>query len=218
MIGVLALEAHRAGAVLIGEDLGNVEPWVREYLAARGILGTSVLWFEQEEGVPTPPERYRKVLLATVNTHDLPPTAAYLAGEQVDLRARLGLLAQPVEQASAQAERERDAMLAVLRERGLLGAEPTEQQIVEALHLYLVAAPSQLIGVALVDAVGERRAQNLPGTDTEYPNWQIPLADSAGRVVLIEDLPGSERFLSLTAAVDDALRQSVAHARPDPHH
>ncbi|MET0781898.1 MAG: 4-alpha-glucanotransferase, partial [Microbacterium sp.] len=28
MIGVLALEASRAGAVVIGEDLGNVEPWV----------------------------------------------------------------------------------------------------------------------------------------------------------------------------------------------
>ncbi len=115
MIGVLALEAHRAGAVVIGEDLGNVEPWVRDYLSSRGILGTSVLWFEHENGGPTPPEHYREALLATVNTHDLPPTAGYLAGEHVDLRARLGLLTRPVAEERADAERERDTMLAILR-------------------------------------------------------------------------------------------------------
>ncbi|WP_242091186.1 4-alpha-glucanotransferase, partial [Microbacterium lacticum] len=60
MIGVLMLEAQRAGAVLIGEDLGNVEPWVRDYLSARGILGTSVLWFEREGDGFRPPEQYRR--------------------------------------------------------------------------------------------------------------------------------------------------------------
>ena len=46
LIGILALEAHRAEAVVVGEDLGTVEPWVRTYLRERGILGTSILWFE----------------------------------------------------------------------------------------------------------------------------------------------------------------------------
>ena len=55
MLSVLTLEAHRAGALLIGEDLGTVEPWVRTELADRGILGTSVLWFERDEvGNPLP--------------------------------------------------------------------------------------------------------------------------------------------------------------------
>ncbi|GAA1955517.1 4-alpha-glucanotransferase [Microbacterium deminutum] len=213
MIGVLALEAHRAGAVVIGEDLGNVEPWVREYLSARGILGTSVLWFENEaDGRPMPPEHYRKALLATVNTHDLPPTAGYLAEDHVRLRARLGLLTQPVEEAHADARRERETMLAVLRGRGLIGDDPTEQQIIEALHVYLAAAESVLLGVSLVDAVGERRVQNQPGTDTQYPNWQVPLADSAGEPVLVEDLAANERFVSLAGAVDHALRR-VARER-----
>ena len=208
MIGVLALEAQRAGAVIIGEDLGNVEPWVREYLSGRGILGTSVLWFEHEDGAPMAPEHYRKALLATVNTHDLPPTAGYLAGEHVDLRARLGLLTQLESDARAEAEAERDAMLAILRERGLLRAEgeSSEQEIIEALHLHLTASPSLLLGVGLVDAVGERRVQNQPGTSTEYPNWQVPLADSAGEAVLIEALARNPRFVSLTSAVDAALR------------
>ena len=209
MIGVLALEASRAGAVVIGEDLGNVEPWVRDYLSARGILGTSVLWFEHEDGGFRPPERYREALLATVNTHDLPPTAGYLAGEHVDLRARLHLLTQPVEEARAEAVAEHDAMLELLRERGLIDQDATEEQIIEALHVLLVASPAKLLGVALVDAVGERRVQNQPGTSTEYPNWQVPLADSSGRVVLVEDLADSPRFAALTAAVDGALRRSA---------
>ena len=118
---------------MIGEDLGNVEPWVRDYLSSRGILGTSVLWFEHENGGPTPPENYREALLAPVNTHDLPPTAGYLAGEHVDLRARLGLLTRPVAEERADAERERDTMLALLRQRGLIGPDATEQEMLDAL-------------------------------------------------------------------------------------
>lgn len=48
MLAVLVLEASRAGAVVIGEDLGTVEPGVRETLRERGVLGTSVLWFERD--------------------------------------------------------------------------------------------------------------------------------------------------------------------------
>ena len=202
MIGVLMLEAQRAGAVLIGEDLGNVEPWVRDYLSDRGILGTSVLWFEREGDGFRPPEQYRRALLATVNTHDLPPTAGYLADEHIALRARLGLLTRPVEDELADADAERAAMLDLLRERGLIGDAPTEEQTIEALYALLTAAPSQLLGVALVDAVGERRAQNVPGTDLEYPNWQIPLAGADGRVVLLDDLASDPRFRALAAAVD----------------
>lgn len=205
MIGVLALEAERAGAVLIGEDLGNVEPWVRDYLAARGILGTSVLWFERDGDRLLPPERYRQALLATVNTHDLPPTAGYLRDEHVALRARLGLLTRPAADELADAAAEREGMLQTLRDRGLIGDAPTEQQIIEAMHVFLAASPSRLLGVALVDAVGERRVQNQPGVDKAYPNWQIPLADGDGRAVLVEDLPRNPRFVALTAAVDAAL-------------
>ncbi|MFT4214055.1 MAG: 4-alpha-glucanotransferase [Microbacterium sp.] len=208
MIGVLTLEALRAGAVLIGEDLGNVEPWVREYLSARGILGTSVLWFEREGDGFRPPEHYRTELLATVNTHDLPPTAGYLADEHVALRARLGLLTRPVADELADAAAEREAVLALLRERGLLPPNPadaTEEQIIQALNVLVAASPARLLGVALVDAVGERRTQNQPGTHTEYPNWQIPLAGADGQAVLLDDLDDNPRFAGLVAAVDDAL-------------
>jgi len=201
MVGILCLEAHRAGAVVIGEDLGTVEPWVRDYLVDRGILGTSVLWFEQEGGGFRPPETYRRLALATVTTHDLPPTAGYLAGEHVELRDRLGLLTEPVEKVRADAWAERARLLDLLGARGLIGADPSERQVVEAMHRLLLASAAVLVGVSLPDAVGERRAQNQPGTDTEYPNWKVPLADSAQRLVMLEDLFDHPRLRSLVAAL-----------------
>ena len=201
LIGILCLEAYRAGAVVIGEDLGTLEPWVRDYLSDRGILSTSVLWFEREGGAFRPPEQYRRLTLATVTTHDLPPTAGYLAGEHVELRERLGLLTEPVEAVRADAWAERREMLELLGRRGLVGADPSERQVIEAMHRLVLASPAVLVGVSLADAVGERRAQNQPGTDTEYPNWKIPLADSAQRLVMVEDLFDNPRLRSLVAAL-----------------
>lgn len=212
LIGILALEAQRAGAVVIGEDLGTFEPWVRDYLAARGILGTSILWFEYDGDSPLAPEKYRTQALSSVNTHDLPPTAGYLAGDHVALRSRLELLERSEEEERAEHNASLEKMLALLRERGYLQGDPgslagTEEQTIEALHLLLTQTPSVLLGVALVDAVGERRVQNQPGTtEALYPNWQVPLAGPDGRPVFLDDLPANARFNSLLAAVDGALR------------
>jgi 4-alpha-glucanotransferase len=203
MLGILLLEAQRAGAVVIGEDLGVVEPGVRELLADRGVLGTSVLWFEKDDdGRPLRPEDYRRLALSTVTTHDLPPTAGYLAEEHVALRERLGLLTEPVPVVRAQARAERAAVLAALRDQGLIGSDPSEREVVEALHRYVRRTPSVLVGVSLADAVGERRAQNQPGTDTEYPNWKVPLADGSGRLVPLEQVVTHPRFRSLLAALE----------------
>ncbi len=211
LIGILALEAHRAGAVVIGEDLGVFEPWVRDYLTERGILGTSILWFEKDhDGKPLAPDLYRRLALATITTHDLPPTAGYLADEHVLLRDRLGLLDEPVAVVRQAARAEREAMLAVLRERGLVGADPSEREVVEALHRLIAQTPAVLLGVSLADAVGERRTQNQPGTDREYPNWKIPLADGAGQLVFVEDLFTHARLRSLVAALDLSLRPREA--------
>jgi 4-alpha-glucanotransferase len=205
LIGILVLEAWRAGALVVGEDLGTVEPWVRDYLAERGVLGTSILWFERDhEGRPLPPERWRELCLAAVTTHDLPPTAGYLAGEHVRIRESLDLLTRAPEEERRIDEEEREQWLGVLRERGWLVEGGDEQQTVEALHRALAATPSRLLGVALTDAVGDRRAINQPGTSDEYPNWALPLADGSGRPVLLEEMVGSARAAGLAAAVRGA--------------
>jgi len=209
LVGILALEAWRAGAVVIGEDLGTVEPWVRDYLAERGLFGTSILWFERDDqGHPRPPETWRELCLAAVTTHDLPPTAGYLDGEHIRLRDRLGLLTRSVKEERRIDEADRSAWLRLLVERGWLpaydayaGDAPNEEDVTVALHRALAATPSGLLGVALTDAAGDRRTMNQPGTHAEYPNWQLPLADGSGRPVLLEDLVQLPRVARLAAAV-----------------
>ena len=204
MVGILCLEAHLAGAVVVGEDLGTFEPWVRDYLKDRGILGTSIIWFENSaDGTPIPPAGYRSLAMASVGTHDMSPTAGYLAGEHVELAEQLGLLKEPVERAREREREARDRLINVLRQQGLIGAEPSEREIVEAMHRYLRQSPAALLGVQLVDMVGERRAQNQPGTDQEYPNWKVPLGDPNGTPLLIEDAFESQRLLSLIEALHD---------------
>ncbi|MFZ0530756.1 MAG: 4-alpha-glucanotransferase [Propionicimonas sp.] len=204
MVGILALEAHRAGALVVGEDLGVVEPWVRDYLRRRGILGTSIAWFERDDqGRPLPPEAWREYCLASVTTHDLPPTAGYLAAEHVRLQHELGLLTESLDSELANAERERNAYLDLLRERGFLAtAEPSTVEVVEALHRYLVATPARVLCAALTDAVGERRTQNQPGTSTEYPNWRVPLSGPDGKPLSLEDLYRDERAFRLAGIMN----------------
>jgi 4-alpha-glucanotransferase len=207
LVGILALEAHRTGALVVGEDLGTVEPWVRDYLAERGILGTSILWFEQnwDEGTPLPPESWRELCLAAVTTHDLPPTAGYLAGEHIRIRAELGLLTRTLEEEQRIDSQDRSSWLDLLVARGWLAEDARDdvQAVVVGLHRALAATPSRLLGVSLTDAVGDRRAINQPGTDTEYPNWRVPLADGSGRPVLLEDLMSSPWAATLATAVRD---------------
>ncbi|MBV2151513.1 4-alpha-glucanotransferase [Kitasatospora sp. SUK 42] len=189
MLGVLALEAHRAGTAVIGEDLGTVEPGVREELAERGVLGTSVLWFERDwrsGGGILPPERWRPDCLATLTTHDLPSTAARLSGEHVELRHRLGLLARPLGEEQAEAAGELADWRAELDRLGLL--TPGEPLSMPVLYRFLRATPAELVGVWLPDLVGDPRPQNLPGTWDQYPNWRLPIADGAGDPVTLERL------------------------------
>jgi 4-alpha-glucanotransferase len=203
LVGILVLEAHRAGAVVVGEDLGTVEPWTRDYLRHRGILGTSVLWFEKDPaGAPLPPADWRELCLASVTTHDLPPTAGYLAGEHIDLRERLGLLTRPVDEERRADDADRQALLSECRDLGVLGDDDVApQDQVEALHRLLTLTPARLIGVSLADAVGDRRTINQPGTIDEYPNWRVPLADGDGSPLLLEDIVASDRVRSLADTV-----------------
>ncbi|MCU1394558.1 MAG: 4-alpha-glucanotransferase [Ilumatobacteraceae bacterium] len=79
LIAIIAIEATRAGAYVVGEDLGTVEPGVRERLAAANIAGTRVLWFEEE-----PPSAWPAMCLASVTTHDLPTVTGVFDGTDGD--------------------------------------------------------------------------------------------------------------------------------------
>jgi len=195
MVGVVALEAYRAGALVIGEDLGTVEPWVRDHLASRGILGTSIMWFETDpDGRPRQPQQWREHAMSSVTSHDLPPTSSYLRGDHVELRDRLGLLTESVDEERENARRERETWLASLRQQGVLEADEDDpEQVTLAMHTLLTRTPSKVINATLTDAVGDPRTQNLPGTEDEYPNWRVPLSGQDGEPVYLEDLYSSDR-------------------------
>jgi 4-alpha-glucanotransferase len=211
MVGALTGEAVCAGAIAIGEDLGTVDPWIRRYLAGQHILGTELLWFarEPDDAPLLDPRRWRGACLATVGTHDVPPVSGFVTGDQVSVRARLGLLKDP------EGER-RSAALALSRWRaalvaeGLLPAdpadpgrraEPTADEFTVALYGFLALTPALLIGVSLADAVGDRRTQNIPGTSREYPNWRVPLCNNEGEAILLENLDQVPLIHAVVSAV-----------------
>ena len=208
LIGILCLEAQRAGAVVIGEDLGTFEPWVRDYLADRGLLGTSILWFEYAgDKTPLPPEHYRRDALASVNTHDLPPTAGYLLGEHITVRDRLGLLTRPVEVERAADQQEQERVLGMCRRYGLL--EDGRRGAADR------RGPVSAAGAGAFAHAGcrpRRRSRGAPRRRTSRaptrstPTGRCPLAGPDGRAVLVEDLVTNERVQSLFRAVDAALR------------
>lgn len=216
MVGILALEAELAGAAVIGEDLGTFEPWVQEYLAERGVMGTSILWFEGVAGRPKPRADYRRLCLASVTTHDLPPTAGYLDGAHIRLREELGLL---LTDPAAEDARDLDWVRRVLAEvdaagcfagTAAAGADwanatrdtlPGAEDLVVGLHRWLAGTPAALTCMALVDMVGDRSIQNQPGTTVaQHPNWCMPLVDGAGRAVLVRELPELDLFRRVAAA------------------
>jgi 4-alpha-glucanotransferase len=178
MLAVLTLEAHRAGALVIGEDLGTVEPEVTEALENRKMLGSSVLWFTRDRDAPgepmLPPAEWPEESVATVSTHDLPTAAGFLRGEHVRVRAELGLL-DDVAADEAKAAVERGELVDLLRGEGLVADDPGEDELIVAIHALLARSRSRLVLISPYDVLGEVRQPNLPGTVDQYPNWRLPL-------------------------------------------
>jgi 4-alpha-glucanotransferase len=202
-LGTLAAAAAATGSVVVGEDLGTVEPWLREALAVRDILGTQMLWFERGwSGEPLAPQWWRANSLVTVSTHDLPPAAAFLSGSQVTDRLNLGLLTRSEAEERAEADRTVNDWIDACVSQGLLptGRRPTADEFTVALYGYLAKTPARLIGVNLAEAAGETRSQNMPGTCDEYPNWRLPLCGPDGEPVLLEDLATSDRVRAVARA------------------
>lgn len=220
MLGVLALEAAKAGALVVGEDLGTVERTVASTLANLGVFGSSVLWFENDaDGAPLPPGAWRPRTMASVTTHDLPTAAGFLLGEHIRARAERGLLSRPVAEEAAEWRASRDALLAHLQSGGLLAPgpdlddEPAPERVEAAvlgMHRFLVATPARILLAAPGDAVGDRHQPNLPSTVDSYPNWRLPLQDADGRQLSLEELMADERVARLVAVLAEAAGSAAA--------
>ena len=161
MLDILALEAHRAGAVVVGEDLGTVEDEVRRELYERDVLSYKVWWFEPER-TPSWPEK----ALGAVTTHDLPTVAGVLDGS--DFRAQQELGMNPNEESSMRLRHR------LLDWTGSDGQADAGEVIVRAYD-DLAASPCMLLVAGLEDALAVSERPNMPGTVDEWPNWKRPL-------------------------------------------
>jgi 4-alpha-glucanotransferase len=159
---IAALESHRAQAVIIGEDLGTVDPAFRRQLRRHRLLSYGVLWFERKH-----PNYWRPDILASINTHDLPTIAGLWSGADLKEQENLGL--HPSHSGMAKL-RARLARLTAARK-----STPVEDVILAA-HRTLAHAPSRLAVATLEDALAMEPRPNIPGTSTERPNWSIPLS------------------------------------------
>ncbi|MFL6095668.1 MAG: 4-alpha-glucanotransferase, partial [Blastococcus sp.] len=84
LLDIVALESHRAQALVVGEDLGTVEDGVREAMAEHGVLSYRLLWFEDDA-----PAEWPAAAMAAITTHDLPTVAGLWTG--ADLAEQRGL-------------------------------------------------------------------------------------------------------------------------------
>jgi len=167
LLAVLAVESVRSGAVVVGEDLGTVEPEVKSALAGAGVLSMRVAWFED-----APPEEYPAQALATMTTHDLPTVAGVWSGDDAADQRAAG-----IDPDDAALERLKGKLIGLTG----LGPETPVEEVIVAAHARLAAAPSALVAATLEDALALRQRPNLPGTIEERPNWKltlpVPLAD-----------------------------------------
>ncbi|MCU7724459.1 4-alpha-glucanotransferase [Actinoplanes sp. KI2] len=204
MLGILALEASRAGAVVIGEDLGTVLPEVTEGLERMNMLGSAVLWFTRDYDDPEhrylPPGKYPRNALASISTHDLPTAAGFLTGEQVRVRAELGQLAGSVQDERKAADQDRAQLKAALRAEGLITAASTDDEVVVAMHEFLARTPCRFVTASLYDVLGELNQPNLPGTVDEYPNWRMRLSRS------LEQIAGDPRIARIAEILSTRAR------------
>ncbi|HEX4147584.1 MAG TPA: 4-alpha-glucanotransferase, partial [Pirellulales bacterium] len=161
LLAILALESHRAGAFVVGEDLGTVEMGVREQLAERQILSYRLLWFEN-----TPPREYPRLAMVAVTTHDLPTIAGLWTGTDFAAQQAIGL-----DPSAAATQEIKDRLV---HRGGVAPAAPTEQ-VIERAYAALAESPSLIVSATLEDALAVEQRTNMPGTTEQWPNWSIPL-------------------------------------------
>ena len=181
LVRILALESLRSDTVIVGEDLGTVEPVVRETLSRFGILSYRLLYFERDGARFKQPSEYPAQALVSTTTHDLATIAGFWTGADIEARFRTGMI-EGVARESQLADRRGDKqkLLEALFTAGLLPAEYERDagklaeltgEVHQAIVGYLATTPSALWLVNQEDITEEPAQQNMPGTTWQYPNW-----------------------------------------------
>jgi 4-alpha-glucanotransferase len=170
LLALIALESHRHRAVIVGEDLGTVPHGLRNDLAAVGLMGMRVLWFEREGDAFQDAALWPRPVAAMTSTHDLPTVAGWWSGREISWRNKPGL---PSAEDEKERAGEKTALWQAFRRAGLAsGPVPTEaEEAVTAAVGFVARTPADLALIPLEDILGLSEQPNLPGTTSEHPNW-----------------------------------------------
>ena len=195
---LLALESHRHGAVVIGEDLGTVPRGFRRRLTEVGIAGMDVMWFERNRGSFRTPSRWRRDAVSMTTTHDLPTVAGWWSGSDIDVRGALGLAADG-EADARQIDRRRlwRAFAAAGTAEGPAPAPEETGPVVDAALGFVASSPAPLMLAPMEDLLGLSEQPNLPGTIDEHPNWRRRLVPRAAE--LFDDPVVARRAAAIVA-------------------
>ncbi|MEX5729732.1 4-alpha-glucanotransferase [Rhodovulum iodosum] len=192
LMAVARIEAARVGAVIVGEDLGNIPEGLRAAMDASGLLGCRVAMFERDwhgDGHFLPPEAYPDTVLASFSTHDLPTWAGWCAARDIDWHQQLG----HIDGHAAEGARAGRAHEVQLFRDALGGGEA------DALHAFLGRTPARLVAVQAEDVLGLDEQANLPGTVHEHPNWRRRLPVGAAALAADPRMRRTAEILSSTA-------------------
>jgi 4-alpha-glucanotransferase len=222
LFGILALESTRAGALVVGEDLGTVPPEVPGVLERWGVLSSKVLYFEREpDGGFRRAAGYPTLALTTANTHDLATLEGFWLGRDIQLRGEVGMLADAEVSAARRARAaEREALRRLLVEEGVLRdvPDPSPLDVRAAVHAFLRRTPSWLVGLSLDDLVGEVEPVNMPGVPPEkFSSWtrrlSVPLEALRTSPDVGRALGGSERSLIGSTNDEPRVNTGIATAK-----
>jgi 4-alpha-glucanotransferase len=173
LYAILSLESHRHRTVIVGEDLGMVPPYVRPAMRKHDLQRMYILHYELatlKKGINPAPHN----VIASLNTHDMPPFAGFWQGLDIPQRAELGVLKKADVRRELSGRKAVTKMLsAFLRQAGLLkDSGKNVEAVYEAVLTYLAGSRARTILVNLEDLWSETRPQNVPSTRDEYPNWR----------------------------------------------
>lgn len=170
LMAIIAIEAQRAGTLIVGEDLGLVPDGFRDTMAGKGFYGYTVLQYEKTDtGAFRKAKELRPQSLACFGTHDTPTIAGFWAGQDIEWWHKLGWIDDAKkEQANKHREQEKADLI---HSTGKLN-QYTAGDLRDRVHLDLAEGPAALAAVQLDDLLGVCEAQNLPGTVEAHPNWQ----------------------------------------------
>jgi 4-alpha-glucanotransferase len=202
MIAITALESHRNRCLVIGEDLGTVPDGFRERMAEANILSCRVLYFERDGDRFRRPDEWPDLATVSAATHDLATLRGFWSGEDIQAKARAGVISSEAERAARLARTHDIEMLKrALSDEHLLpdpdnvSASEWTPELTEAVHSYLARSRPRLLIVQLADLLGALGQANLAGTTTQYPNWRIRVDTT------LEDLVTDRRMTDLLAAL-----------------